>query len=425
MSTLLLYGRLRRVPIPSLMLLRGYTVSLGSLNLFCKARNLLKYGYLNATFWSISIFPYFLPDKSLHFSAPGDLNEDVALSWNRASILRPQFTKVWDCISTAQTRTSAGGRIEGAHYITTPGNYGTSMCSCEKKQPPTPISVQRQAAHLTEHRVSASFDSLQNIHTLPRDSQAVMDLVFDTAREKLESTGHHGPASALKSIQLEAGAKLRTVKYVVDDLVKRLSSYAETRTAHNHRDQASSIKRLTALASVSFPVSLASGILSMGRRGVDLDLIWFDFFGVSLLLIAIAGAIYHIMRISHLLLTKWGVSVAFSYQAAVRRRQVTTMELYDSVTGLAAFQLWKISSSGLVSTLCKLVVPIPFTLLFSGGMFGNLDRSLKALRVNVSAAASHRHSLLRPELNRSSENAGPPVFAQSDTRRTSSAPARK
>jgi hypothetical protein len=239
----------------------------------------------------------------------------------------------------------------------------------------------------TRQEPAANFESLQNIRTVPRNLQAAMDLVFDTARGRLHATGHHGSATALKSIRLEANAKLQTVKFAVDDLVERFSSYAEMRTTHIHREQASSIKRLTALASVFLPVSLASGILSMGRRAVDLDLIWFDFFGVSLLLITLAVAVYQIMRLGHILLARWDASVAFSYQAARRQRLATTMELHASMTGLAAFQLWKVSLSGLVLTLCKLVVPIPFILFFSEGMFGSLDRSLEALPVNVSAVS--------------------------------------
>jgi hypothetical protein len=239
----------------------------------------------------------------------------------------------------------------------------------------------------TRQEPAANFESLQNIRTVPRDLQAAMDLVFDTARGRLEATGHYGSATTLESIRLEANAKLQTVKYAVDDLVERFSSYAEMRTAHIHREQTSSIKRLTALASVFLPVSLASGILSMGTRAVDLDLIWFDFFGVSLLLITIAVVVYQTMRLGHILLARWDASVAFSYQAARRQRLATTMELHASLTGLAAFQLWKVSFSGLVLTLCKLVVPIPFILFFSEGMFGNLDRSLEALPVNVSAVS--------------------------------------
>jgi hypothetical protein len=53
------------------------------------------------------------------FIAPRDLNEDAALSRNRAFFFRPHFIEVWDCISTVQTRTLTGGGTEGTCPVST------------------------------------------------------------------------------------------------------------------------------------------------------------------------------------------------------------------------------------------------------------------------------------------------------------------
>lgn len=236
----------------------------------------------------------------------------------------------------------------------------------------------------------ANFESLQKLRAVPRDLQAALDLVFDTMAVELEGQNQKVAVNTtlpLRKIRLEANAKLQSIRHSVEDLIQRFEFYSDTISAHAQRDQASSVQRLTLLATIFLPISLATGILSMGSRAVDLGAIWFDFFGVSLILVATVTLVYQAMHISNLFYAKWDAIVASSLHDSRNDSSRTTVDFSWLLINFIWKQLRRLSFTGLFFSVCKLAIPIPFFLLFGKGMFDSIDRSTDNLELHVAAVS--------------------------------------
>ena len=75
-----------------------------------------------------------------------------------------------------------------------------------------------------------------------------------------------------------------------------------------------SIKRLTILAAIFLPLSLASGILSMQTRFVNLHLLLYDFLGVFLLVASFAVLVYFVVRVFTTLARRDYMKVSAKYE---------------------------------------------------------------------------------------------------------------
>ena len=86
----------------------------------------------------------------------------------------------------------------------------------------------------------------------------------------------------------------------MEDVIKDVQSFYDNlmyfQDSAQSIAQASSLKRLTIFASVFLPISLASSLLSMNTRAATLGVLWYDFFGVSLVLGFIMYAVYQVFR---------------------------------------------------------------------------------------------------------------------------------
>lgn len=61
--------------------------------------------------------------------------------------------------------------------------------------------------------------------------------------------------------------------------------------------QADSVKRLTLLAAIFLPLSLASSLLSMGSRAKELGLLWYDYIGLCAVLFFVVITVYQGMYV--------------------------------------------------------------------------------------------------------------------------------
>lgn len=87
------------------------------------------------------------------------------------------------------------------------------------------------------------------------------------------------------------GHSARTRK-LCDDLHDALNRYQEYLRDENALSESQSVKRLSILASVFLPASLASSILAMTTRFKDLGLVLYDFVGVFVVIASIAITSY-------------------------------------------------------------------------------------------------------------------------------------
>ena len=90
--------------------------------------------------------------------------------------------------------------------------------------------------------------------------------------------------------------KLSATKDVNKDVQSYYENLMHFQDSAQSIAQASSLKRLTIFASVFLPISLASSLLSMSTRAAALGVLWYDFFGVSVVLGFIMYAIYQVFR---------------------------------------------------------------------------------------------------------------------------------
>ncbi|RYP54766.1 hypothetical protein DL768_000494 [Monosporascus sp. mg162] len=78
----------------------------------------------------------------------------------------------------------------------------------------------------------------------------------------------------LETIRLEFECKLEALTGRIDDIISELDSELTLRSTISDETQTESVKRLTTLAAIFLPLSLASGLLSMGTRTSELGLLW-------------------------------------------------------------------------------------------------------------------------------------------------------
>lgn len=97
-------------------------------------------------------------------------------------------------------------------------------------------------------------------------------------------------------IAYEVNWKLSAMKNVVKDLESHYEYLMRSQESARNIAQESSLKRLTVLASVFLPTSLASSILSMNIRASNLGNLWYDFFGIFIVLGFIMFVVYQAFR---------------------------------------------------------------------------------------------------------------------------------
>ncbi|KAK4112646.1 hypothetical protein N656DRAFT_70073 [Canariomyces notabilis] len=99
----------------------------------------------------------------------------------------------------------------------------------------------------------------------------------------------------LNAVKLDFEAKVEMLQNQVNDFIGGLDAQATVRAQLYNEAQAESTARLTTLATIFLPLSLASSLLSMSTRVIDLGVLWYDYFGISLSLFSIVFLLYVLM----------------------------------------------------------------------------------------------------------------------------------
>lgn len=151
----------------------------------------------------------------------------------------------------------------------------------------------------TSEAHEANYIALQSLRMHPRN----IGLAFRHTYASLISImpdadcSRAGDMFRLEALKLETDAKLERLQNRVDDLLGTMEARANLASRIQAEDETRSVKRLTALATIFLPLGLATSLLSMGTRLMDLGLLWYDFFTISVTLAFILVFIHASMHI--------------------------------------------------------------------------------------------------------------------------------
>lgn len=105
-----------------------------------------------------------------------------------------------------------------------------------------------------------------------------------------------GEKVKLEAIRREFNYKVEALISRIDEVVEGLETDLALRSSQSDQAQAESAKRLTILAAIFLPLSLASSLLSMSSRVTELGAPWYDYFGISTSLVFLMALVYVGMR---------------------------------------------------------------------------------------------------------------------------------
>lgn len=200
-----------------------------------------------------------------------------------------------------------------------------------------------------------NLEALRDFSKTARDMELAFQYTLDSVFAALDDNDSD-TKPRLKMIGIESFAKLRTIKNRVDDFLSTLDSISTVKTALTDEGQALSVKRLTLLAAVFLPLSLASSLLSMGSRAADLGILWYDYFGICFLLVFVVWLVYQLMR-------AWDMFKAV--------QPTKTAQLLDRIKKKRAFRfLWKAASMVMQFLIMPRWEPLKWTIMRSALNYG-------------------------------------------------------
>ncbi|KAJ4326730.1 hypothetical protein N0V84_002848 [Fusarium piperis] len=121
--------------------------------------------------------------------------------------------------------------------------------------------------------------------------------LVDVVRASLPVSGQPERLAQFAVIEAELRGICREIKERLQQISDGLDHDLKYLQLARDANQTRSVQRLTLLATIFLPLSLAAGVLSMQTRFVDLGFLLYDFFGVAVLLGAIVVIIFIIMTV--------------------------------------------------------------------------------------------------------------------------------
>jgi hypothetical protein len=119
-------------------------------------------------------------------------------------------------------------------------------------------------------------------------ARACRDLVhaIEAAEEAVELAHSFSPSSLSqwRYLKLESKVQRRTLTQMIKDTADNVDSFVANATTLTQEAQAASLKRLTLVASVFLPLTMACSLLSMNSRANEIGPIWWDWLGIVLII---------------------------------------------------------------------------------------------------------------------------------------------
>ncbi|RSL42321.1 hypothetical protein CEP54_015518 [Fusarium duplospermum] len=115
-------------------------------------------------------------------------------------------------------------------------------------------------------------------------------------------------AAKLKWLELEIDTQLRRLQICLQHWLSVVDAMANISSTITSDRQARGVNRLALLAAIFLPVSLASSLLSMNVRAADLGPLWYDYFGLALIIMSLVALLYLCILLQDTVRTiDWGV----------------------------------------------------------------------------------------------------------------------
>ncbi|KAK7425563.1 hypothetical protein QQZ08_008004 [Neonectria magnoliae] len=137
---------------------------------------------------------------------------------------------------------------------------------------------------------------ITKIHTAAHHLENVLQYTYSSLLAAVEGK-EDVDIQRLKAIGLEIDAKLEVVKIRLQHWRSQIDRMVNISSARTDEMQAESVKRLTLLAAIFLPISLASSLLSMSVRATDLGDLWYDYFGLASISMFLVALIYLCLRV--------------------------------------------------------------------------------------------------------------------------------
>jgi hypothetical protein len=177
-----------------------------------------------------------------------------------------------------------------------------------------------------------------------KDVQDMADAINFVLSAITAGTSHSIPTSG--STNPQAGTLIRERTFILQNLcskrlantmqyLERLHRRFQSRSTALNIQESVSVKRLTILAAVFLPLSLATSILSMQTRFIDLHLLLYDFVGVFTIIGSFSVLIYFIV----LLILKFKPSKSLENWED-RQRQLNQSQ-YQEAKRKQAYSIWR------------------------------------------------------------------------------------
>ncbi|KAF2456065.1 hypothetical protein BDY21DRAFT_55453 [Lineolata rhizophorae] len=221
--------------------------------------------------------------------------------------LRREFRQILDKHSTTRVlRSHSPEYLNSLEYLMMAVTMDLFRAILECWQPfITELFVHLELARLNadlkadlRHR-QTDFSCLRRLAKLLRD----LHLAFQHTYDSMSLHPEQFDAARLRGIKLEFKDKVEELirradetRQMKDSKLKELDSELKTRMTKSNEAQEKSLKRLTVLAEIFLPFSLACSLLSMSIRVVDLGFLWYDFFGLSTTIMFLTFTTYLWMR---------------------------------------------------------------------------------------------------------------------------------
>ena len=155
--------------------------------------------------------------------------------------------------------------------------------------------VRRYVSGFDERSRLRNASALEHIAAIIRDLELAIQFTLRVALNSVDPQ-HLSRKAALERLEIELVAKTQSLKNKIQDMVSAVESNSTARRSIIQENQTLAINRLTLLAAIFLPISLASSLLSMSTRAVDLGPLWYDYFGLCSTLILGVYVAYCVMR---------------------------------------------------------------------------------------------------------------------------------
>ena len=233
------------------------------------------------------------------------------------------------------------------------------------------VALVSQAFANDAHLILGSDSTLRR---LSKAQNYLVETIIGHVKHKLRRSTTRGKFATemLNLIAKESRMEIELSQDYLTDIKSRHNDRFTASSAHSTSAGAASTERLTLVASIFLPLTLASSLLAMSTRASSLGLLWYDFFGICITLGFIVLMLYQVFR----KWDNWRRSTAIYEHYFALDRFFSWKHAYPWPNGRIIFRMTAVALAGLVVAS------------FLAGMSNRLPLALTLLKYGIAACAA-------------------------------------